>query len=83
MDAVVYTQGQGIWRVSASPSMRGLGDVLKGGDKTLTIVPDEGSDLDGIRSGPYASLDEVMAAVGHHIGGRCRPAGRGRAGGFW
>ncbi len=71
MDAAVFAQGMGLWRVSASPSMRGLGEVLKREDKTFRIVPDEGSDLEGISAGPYASLDEVTAAMGAFLDGRC------------
>ena len=71
MDAAVFAQGMGLWRVSASPSMRGLGEVLKREDKTFRIVPDEGSDLEGIVSGPYVSLDAAMAAMGAFLGGQC------------
>ncbi len=71
MDAAVFAQGMGLWRVSASPSMRGLGEVLKREDKTLRIMPNEGSDVEGISAGPYASLYEAMAAMGAFLDSRC------------
>ena len=66
------------WRVSASPSMRGLGDLIQHEGQSFTITPDEGSDLQGITAGPYATLNEAMAAIGAFLGGTCRPAPRGK-----
>ncbi len=71
MDAVVFTEGRGIWRVVASPSMRGLGDMMTAEDRTILIEPDEGSDLQGVDCGPHATLEEAMAAIGAHLSGRC------------
>jgi hypothetical protein len=82
MDATVFTQGRGIWHVNASPTMRSLGDLLAGPDRTLTIVPDdEGSALHGVNPGPYATVEEAMAAIGAYLKGQCRHA-RQRAGGY-
>lgn len=78
MDAVVFTEGLGVWRVTASPSMRGLGDLVKSTDGAVMIEPDDASDLDGIHRGPYASLEDAMAAIGAHLEGQCRHAPKRR-----
>ena len=74
MDAVVFNEGKGVWRVVASPSMRGLGDLVETGNRSVTIEPDVGSDLEGIAPGPYASLDHALSAIGAHLGGQCQRA---------
>ena len=74
MDAVVFTEGRGIWRVVASPSMRGLADLVQTGNRAVTIEPEDGSDLEGIAPGPYASLDHALSAIGAHLGGHCQRA---------
>jgi hypothetical protein len=38
----------------------------------LAVHPVVGGDLDGMPAGPYASLDEVAAAVTGHTGQDCR-----------
>ena len=84
MDATVFAQGRGVWHVNASPTMRSLGDLLMGADQTVTIVPDdELSALHGVNPGPYATVEDAMAAVGAFLEGQCRPAPRGRPGGKW
>jgi hypothetical protein len=74
MDAVVFTEGRGIWRVVASPSMRGLADLVETGNRAVTIEPDDGADLQGIAPGPYASLDHALSAIGAYLGGHCQRA---------
>jgi hypothetical protein len=74
MDAVVFTEGHGVWRAVASPSMRGLADLVQTGDRAVMIEPDVGSDLQGIAPGPYASLDHALSAIGAHLGGHCQRA---------
>ena len=82
MDATVFTQGRGIWHVNASPSMRSLGDLLMGTDRTVTIEPDgEDSALYGVNPGPYATLEDAMVAIGAHLAGQCRHARRGGSSG--
>jgi hypothetical protein len=76
MDAAVFTEGAGVWHVNASPSMRSLGEVLKQPDNTFLILPDDGSVLAGIDTGPYRSLDEVITAIGAHLAGTCRLVSR-------
>lgn len=44
---------------------------LPNGD--LEVHPVVGGDLDRIRTGPYASLGEVAAAVTAHTGQACQP----------
>ncbi len=78
MDATVFTEGQGVWRVMTSPSMRDLGELVQGADGTVMIEPDAGSDLQGIHQGPYATLEEAMVAIGVRIGGHCQHAPRRR-----
>lgn len=79
MDATVFAEGQGIWHVNASPTMRSLGDLVQGADKTVTIRPDdETSALHGVDPGPYGSLEDAMAAIGAHLGGQCGHARRFR-----
>ena len=56
MDATVFFEGKGFYRVTASPSMRGLADLATAKDRTVTIEPDEGSGLQDINCGPYATL---------------------------
>ncbi len=77
MDAQVFTEGRGFWRVMISPSMRDLGELIQDPDGTVRIEPDEGSDLQGVHCGPYATLEEAMAAIGSHLGGQCRHARKG------
>ena len=74
MNALVFTEGRGIWRVVASPSMHGLADLVLMGNRAVTIEPDEGTDLEGIAPGPYASLDHALSAIGAHLGGHCQRA---------
>jgi hypothetical protein len=75
VNAVLFVQGGGLWRVNASPTMRSLGEVTRGPDKTFTVASDaEAYALDGIHPGPYASLDDAMAAIAAHLGGSCRIA---------
>ena len=83
MDSTVFTQARGVWHVNASPTMRSLGDLLRGPKNTITILPDEGSALHGVSRGPYASLEEAMAAIGTFLAGQCRHARRGKSGGNW
>ena len=78
MDATVFTEGQGVWRVMTSPSMRDLGELVQGADGTVMIEPDAGSDLQGIHRSPYATLEEAMVAIGVRIGGHCQHAPRRR-----
>jgi hypothetical protein len=79
MDAVLFSQGRGMWHVNASPTMRSLGDLLRSPDKGLTIVPDdEQSALHGVNAGSCPTLEEAMATIGTHLGGRCAHARRGR-----
>ena len=63
--------------------MRSLGDLLMGPRKTVTIVPDKGSALHGIKPGPYASLEGAMAAIATYLAGECRHARREKLGGNW
>ncbi len=74
MDAMVFNEGKGIWRVLTSPSMRGLGDLVREQSDRVTIKPDEGSALQGIHCGPYGNMEDAMAAIGTHLGGQCRAA---------
>ncbi len=84
MDATVFTQGRGMWHVNASPSMRSLGDLSMEPDRTVTIIPDdEGSGFHGINPGPYATVEDAMAAIGAYLGGKCGYARRGTSGGRW
>ena len=83
MDATVFSQGRGIWHVNASPTMRSLGELLMDSDKIVTIFPDEGSILRGVRPGPYSTIDEAMTAIGTYLAGQCRYARRKRSGGNW
>ncbi len=78
MDATVFAEGHGVWHVAASPSMRGLGDLVQAQDGSVTIEPDAGSDLKGIHGGPYATVAEAMATIGVCIGGQCQHAPRRR-----
>ena len=78
MDATMFNEGRGIWHVAASPSMRDLGDLVQGEDGTVVIEPDAGSDLQGMPCGPYATMEEAMAAIGTHLGGQCRHAPKRR-----
>jgi hypothetical protein len=39
MDAKVYSEAPGVWHVNAFPTMRSLGKVVTGTDKTLGIKP--------------------------------------------
>ena len=78
MDATVFFEGRGFYRVTASPSMRGLGDMMTAEDRTILIEPDEGSDLQGVDCGPYVTLEEAMAAIGAHLNGRCSYAPKRR-----
>ena len=53
MDATVFAEGRGVWHVNASPTMRSLGDLLQGPEKTITIRPgDRTSALHGVDPGP-------------------------------
>ena len=84
MDATVFPEGQGVWHVNASPTMRSLGEIVVGRHKTATIVPDDASlMLEGVNPGPYGSVDEAMAAIGAYLAGQCRHARRGRSGRHW
>ena len=83
MDATVFSQGRGLRRVNASPTMRSLGELLMGPDKTISILPDERSALHGVSPGPYGSVEDAMAAIGKYLAGQCRHARRGRSGGNW
>ncbi len=79
MDATVFTEGRGVWHVNASPTMRSLGELMEGPDKSVTIIPDdEDSALHGVHPGPYGKLEDAMAAIGAHLGGRCGHARRTR-----
>jgi hypothetical protein len=79
MDATVFAEGRGVWHVNASPTMRSLGDLLQGPEKTITIRPDDRtSALHGVDPGPYGSLEDAMAAIGAYLGGRCGHARRSR-----
>ena len=71
MDATVFAQGRGFWHVNALPSMRSLGDLTQGSDRTFTVTPDEGSPLLGMAAGPYPSLETAMAAIAGHLDGQC------------
>ena len=72
MDATVFAEGRGVWHVNASPTMRSLGEIVVGPQKTATIVPDDASSLlEGVNPGPYSSVEEAMAAIGVHLGGQC------------
>ena len=66
-------RGKGVWLVNACPSMRSLGDLLQTQDKTFRIEPDVGSDLEGIATGPYASIKEATDAIATYLGGKCIP----------
>jgi hypothetical protein len=72
MDATVFPQGNGFWRVNASPSMRDLGEITRAADGAFTVEPDEASDLVGVPTGPYASLDDALSAIAAHLQGQCR-----------
>ena len=74
MDAVVFPQGKGFWRVNAYPSMRDLGEIIRDAEGTFTLVPDEGAALEGIAAGPYTSLEKAQQAIAEHLGGSCRVA---------
>jgi hypothetical protein len=78
MDAKVFYQEKGVWHVNASPTMRSLGVVLENGDKSLRIEPEEGSNLDGVATGPYRSIEEVMDAIAAYLGGKCNSVWRRR-----
>jgi hypothetical protein len=39
MNAKVFYQDKGVWHVNAFPTMRSLGKVVTGTDKTLGIKP--------------------------------------------
>ncbi len=77
MDATVFNEGGGAWHVNASPTMRSLCELIQAADKTITIIPDEeASALVGIKLGPYETVEQAMAAIGTHLGGRCTHARR-------
>jgi hypothetical protein len=79
MDATVFSGGRGVWQVNASPTMRSLGHLIMGRDRTVRVVPDERSSvLHGVNPGPYGSVEEAMAAIGIYLGGQCGHAGRVR-----
>jgi len=78
MDAKIFSEAPGVWHVNASPTMRSLGEVIRQPDKSLRIKPDRGSDLEGVASGPYPSIKEVVDAVASYLGGECSMVGRRR-----
>ena len=78
MDATVFPEGRGVWHVNTTRTMRSLGEIVQREDQTFWILPDEGSDLQGISGGPHASAEDAMAAIGAHLHGTCIFAGRKR-----
>jgi hypothetical protein len=63
MDATVFPEGRGVWHVNATRTMRSLGEIVQHEDQTFWVLPDDGSDLQGISGGPHASAEDAMAAI--------------------
>jgi hypothetical protein len=60
-----------VLRISAEDGEQELGQIVQSEDRTLRIVPLEGSPLESIDPGPYTDRGAAMAAISAHLRGMC------------
>ena len=58
-------------QIIAEDSGQELGQIVEIDARKLTIVPLEGSPLEGVNPGPYTNRGDAMAAISAHLSGTC------------